>query len=180
MSPEEIGWLEPVSWGQSAEVSAEEVARVREDIQKSAQMRAQIQQVGQQQTQYAQLLILLLQRVSDDKLIGHIFHQLVEYKFPIPTLFAQFLPRIHDKVQMNVQEWPFAVLVPAAQQMDQSIEGVVKRFNMVNKQFAILVDYPQRVALVTDILSAYQLVDMTILSPEKRHELEELIKKEIR
>lgn len=178
--PEEIGWgIEWSGGAQSAEASAEEVARVREDMQKSAQMRAQIQQAGQQQKQYAQLLILLLQRVTDDILVGHIFHQLVDYKLTIPALFAQFLPRIHDKVQLNVQEGPFARLMPLAQQMERSIGGVVSRFKIVNEQFTPLAWYPKRTELVLDVLRAYQLVDMTTLAAEKQQELEALVKKEI-
>lgn len=181
MSPEDMGmgWLEITTWAQGAEVWAEEVARVREDAKRSAQMRAQIQQAGQQQKQFAQLLILLLQRVTDEQLIRHIFRQLVDEKLPIPAIFAQFFPRIHDKVQMSVKEWPFAVLVPAAQQMAWWIEGVVQWFRLVHTQFPILMGYSQKVAIVVDTLIAYQLIQKALLTDEQYQELIALVQSEI-
>jgi hypothetical protein len=90
--------------GEQGEVSAEALIKVREDMQKSTQMRGQIAQASKQNKQFAQLLVLLLQHITDEKLVGHIFRQLTVQKFSIPAIFGQFLPFIVPYVQLNVTE----------------------------------------------------------------------------
>ena len=76
--------------------------RVRESQKKSGQMRGQIAQAGKQQKQFAQLLIVLLQHIVDEHLVGQIFRQLADQKVPIPAIFAQFLPFVIDYVHLQV------------------------------------------------------------------------------
>jgi hypothetical protein len=119
-------------------VSAEAVVRVREDMQKAAQMGGQIAQSGKQQKQFAQLLIVLLQHITDEKLIGHIFRQLTVHKASIPAIFAQFLPFIVDHVALNVNAGPFVELLPLAKSMSRSLEGLVTWMKKVNTVFVHL------------------------------------------
>lgn len=130
--------LNAIQMGESGEVSAEAVVKVREDMQKSTQMRGQIAQAGAQQKQFAQLLILLLQHITDEKLIGHIFRQLTVHKTSIPAIFAQFLPFLVNRVALNVNAGPFVELVPLAKSMQRSLDGLVGRFKKVNTVFTHL------------------------------------------
>lgn len=91
-------------------------------MQKSAQMGGQIAQAGKKNKQFAQLLILLLQHITDEKLIGHIFRQLTVQKLSIPAIFAQFLPFIVDLVSLQVTAGPFVDLLPKAKMMPRSLE----------------------------------------------------------
>jgi len=61
-------------------------------MKKAAQIRGQIVQSAQHNTQYAQLLSVLLQYVNDDILLGMIFQQLITYKIEATGIFAQFMP----------------------------------------------------------------------------------------
>ncbi len=82
-------------------MSEEELARVREDMKKAAQIRGQIAQAAQHNQQYAQLLGVLLQQVNDELLLGHIFKQLIVYKVEPTGIFAQFMPYLDGKIDLE-------------------------------------------------------------------------------
>lgn len=185
MSLEEFGgwdaWLNSIQLGEQGEVSAEAVVKVREDMQKSAQMRGQIAQAGKQNAQFAQLLILLLQHITDEKLIGHVFRQLTESHFSIPAIFAQFLPFIVDHVQLQVTAGPFADLLPKAQQMDRSLEWLVGWMKWVYATFPQLAGQQtdQKASLVLDLAQVYEFTRLESLDEQQRKDLRELVKREV-
>lgn len=174
-------WLNSLQMGESGEVSAEAVVKVREDMQKSAQMRGQIAQAWAQQKQFAQLLILLLQHITDEKLIGHIFRQLTVHKASIPAIFAQFLPFLVDRVALNVNAGPFVELLPLAKSMPRSLDGLVSWFKKVNTVFAHLgkQEGDQKASLVIDCAQTYGFTNLEQLDEAKRDELWELVRKEV-
>jgi len=174
-------WFNSVQWGEQGEVSAEAILKVREDMQKSAQMRGQIAQAGKQNKQFAQLLVLLLQHITDEKLVGHIFRQLTVQKFSIPAIFGQFLPFIVDHVQLQVSEWPFAELLPKAKAMPRTLEWLVVWMKQVFTAFTQLTKQTedQKASLVVDLAQVYQFTRLEDLSDEQRAELWALVKKEV-
>lgn len=174
-------WLNSVQMGEQGEVSAEALVKVREDMQKSTQMRGQIAQAGKQNKQFAQLLVLLLQHIVDEKLVGHMFRQLTVQKFSIPAIFAQFLPFIVDHVQLQVSEWPFAELLPKAKSMPRSLEWLVERMKKVLIAFPQLTKQTedQKASLVIDLAQIYDFTHLEQLSEDQRRDLWELVKKEV-
>lgn len=175
-------WLNSLQIGEQGEVSAEAVLKVREDMKRSSEMRGQIAQAGKQNKQFAQLLVLLLQHVTNEKLVGHIFRQLTVEKFSIPAIFAQFLPFIVDHVALNVSAGPFAELLPKAKQMPRSLEWLVGWMKSVLAVFVQLHKQTQdeKASLVVDIAQTYGFTHLEDLPEEKRTELRELIKQEMR
>jgi hypothetical protein len=174
-------WLNNVQIGEQGEVSAEAIELVREDIKKSGEIRGQIAQAGKQNKKFAQLLILLLQHITDEKLIGHIFRQLTVQKHSIPAIFSQFLPFIVDHVAFNVSSWPFVDLIPKAKQMPRSLEWVVGWMKEVMCVFVSLSKQTndQKASLVIDLAQVYNFTRLEDLSEEQRHDLWELVKKEM-
>ena len=166
---------------QGAEVSQEALVKVREDMAKAAQMGAQIAQSGQQGQQFAQLLILLLQQVTNEQLIAHIFRQLTEYKCSIPSIFAFFLPFIHEKVQLNVTSGPFVTLLQEAKKLRGGIDWILGRVKQVVTAFPQLAilskDY--RVQFILDLAKVYAAVDLNALDDAKKLELQQLLEREI-
>lgn len=174
-------WLNSVQMGESWEVSAEAIVKVREDMQKSAQMRGQIAQAGVQNKQFAQLLIILLQHITDEKLIGHIFRQLTVHKASIPAIFAQFLPFLVWRVALNVSSGPFVELLPKAKAMHSSLEWLVEWMKGVQNTFPHLAKQStdQKAAFVIDLAQAYNFTHLEQLDEQKRDELWELVRKEV-
>ena len=174
-------WLNSVQMGEQGEVSAEALIKVREDMQKSTQMRGQIAQASKQNKQFAQLLVLLLQHITDEKLVGHIFRQLTVQKFSIPAIFGQFLPFIVPYVQLNVTEWPFATLLPKAQQMQKSLDWLVTWMKEVFGTFTQLTKQTedQKASLIIDIAQVYDFTHLEDLTEEQRIALRELVKREV-
>ena len=150
-------------------------------MQGSAQMRSQIAQGGKQNKQFAQLLVLLLQHITDEKLIGHIFRQLTVQKISIPAIFAQFLPLIVEYVQLQVTSGPFAELLPKAKTTQKSLDGIVSRCKQVYALFPQLAaqTVDQKTSLIIDIAQAYQFTRLEDLTEEQRTNLRDLVKKEI-
>ena len=174
-------WLNSVQMGESGEVSAEAVVKVREDMQKSAQMRWQIAQAWVQNKQFAQLLILLLQHITDEKLIGHIFRQLTVHKASIPAIFAQFLPFLVGRVALNVSSGPFVELLPKAKAMHSSLEWLVEWMKWVQKTFPHIAtqSIDQKASFVLDLAQAYNFTHLEQLDEAKREELWDLVRREV-
>lgn len=180
--------LEPGLWIETGgglwsdtEVSEDELVRVRENMHQAAQLQGQIAQTSKQSKQLAQLLVLLLQHITDERLIDDIFVQLTEHKIPIPAIFAEFLPRLVDKVQLNVSGWPFASLLPQARTMTHSLEGVVGRISTIKQHFPQLTVLPKsyRQAFILDITEVYGYTTLSSLDAQQVEELRHLLEKSL-
>lgn len=176
-------WVDTMqAGGEQGEVSAEAIALVREQLGQAAKVQGQIAQAGKQNQQFAQLLLLLLQHIADEKLIGHIFRQLTVLKIGIPAIFAQFLPFIMEYVHMQVSSWPFAELLPKAKQMPRSLDGLVTWMHDVFLVFPQLTKQTeeQKASLVIDLAQTYEFTNLEKLSEDQRTELRELVKSEMK
>lgn len=166
---------------EGTEVSAEAVVKVREDMAKAAQMWGQIAQSTKQNKQFAQLLVLLLQYVTDNNMVDHIFLQLTQHRVPIPTIFAEFLPFIHDKVQLNVSSGPFVELLPKAKAMTYDFEGLLVRYGTLFQHFAFLKNLwtTYLCKLIIETAHAYEFVDLAKVDQKARNELLDRVRRVI-
>ena len=178
--PEELGWLEIGGGWEASEVSQEAIDRVRKNMWQSKKVGAQIKSLQHQNSQYATLLSLLLQWINDDQLLGHIFHQLVDYKIDPVIIFVQFLPIIERHIEVWGLETLYEDVWKEFTSYTSTISGVVEWMTAVRKRYESLyyIESDQYISFVKRRLEVEWIVDFSSLEQEKIKELDVLLQKE--
>lgn len=125
MGIDDIGLSEGNVREQVGEASEEDIARVREDMRKAAQIKGQIAQSVAHNKQYAQLLTILLQHISDEQLLGAIFQQLMVYHIEPTAIFAQFMPVLKLQIDLTPYHVMFEEIRERVQTTPPTAEGII-------------------------------------------------------
>jgi hypothetical protein len=126
------------------------------------------------------MLSILLQHIHDESILAMVFRQLVELKVPTPAIFAQFLPYLRTRVDIQQYETLYGSL---RQQMPQTLQvsSLVHRLATVRKASQALQSISGDVYLsfVLDYLQWTKLIDLATMEAEKQDALRASVKKEL-
>ena len=180
MALEDIGFEEGNISESTSEASEADQQRARDDAKRAKQVRAQIQKAQQQNKQFAEMLTLLLQYITDDTLLGHVFKQLIDYHIAIPAIFAQFLPFLQNRIETDIYKNIYGALwekLPREENL-VNLVGWLKtvRASSNSLQAIDIVEYTH---FVIRYLHRYEVVDREKMNEKKRGEMQKEIKKEI-
>ena len=180
MALEDIGFDDGKVSESSSEGSEEDQQRVRDNAKKAKQVKAQIQKVQKQNKQFAAMLTLLLQLINDDILLGMVFKQLIDHQVSIPAIFAQFLPFLQHKIDIEIYKNMYGVLWEKLPR-EENLVNLVARLGQVKASSGSLqaIEIGEYVHFVIRYLHRYEVVDWDKMDKEKRKEFHGKVKKEL-
>jgi hypothetical protein len=152
------------------EVSEADIARAQESLKKAKKVKAQIQQLQQQNAGYAWMLTMILKYVEHEEVLQQVSSQLASIS--VPAVFGQLVPFITRREDLSAYYQEHHEVASLAEQYDQTRTGLVSYLQNIRDIYLEITNEPlsQSVRFVAAYAEMEGLIDRSEWDEEKSQE----------